>query len=279
MSCPGLPESDHPVVNRRSESLPEPTDGFVWRQASWGVVLECEPLSPFATHLFTTRDLSPGVGVDPDAAWTAVAFHLGLPPGSLHRLDQVHECTTLVVEEESRRTGGNPRADALITDRVDVALAVKTADCVPILIADRERRAAAAIHAGWRGTARGIAAGTVLSLRTRFEIEPDALVAAIGPSIGACCYQVGPEVRAGFAGASRAPVAADVVDGWFAAGDGDRLQLDLWRANREQLEAVGVPAASIHVAGLCTACHVDRFFSYRRESARAGRMLAVVRKR
>lgn len=268
-----------PAPDPGARLLPEPTGAFLWRQAPWGPVLECVALAPIAHHLFTTRDLSPGVGVDADAAWTALAFHLGLPPSSLHRLDQVHGCATLVVESDARRPEENPRADALVSDRADVALAVKAADCVPVLLADRDGRAVAAIHAGWRGAAQGIVMSAVATLEARFAIAPAAIVAAIGPSIGACCYQVGPEVRAGFAASAPAPLTSDGIDRWFAPGAGDRLQLDLWQANRDQLAAAGVPASSIHVAGLCTACHVDRFFSYRREGKRAGRLLAAIRRR
>lgn len=262
-----------------SDAPPEPIGAFVWTQAPWGRVLQCAALTPLADHLFTARDLSPGPGVDPDAAWTAVAFHLGLPPGSLHRLDQVHGCSTFLVDEASRAAGGNPKADAQMTARTDVALAVKTADCVPILVADRQRRAVAAIHAGWRGTAQGMAPRLVAALRQRFGVEPGSLVAAIGPSIGACCYEVGPEVRAGFLEAGAASSPSERSAGWFTPGAGDRLHLDLWQANRDQLEEAGVPAESVHTARLCTACHRRWFFSYRREGARAGRMLAVIRKR
>lgn len=239
-------------------------------------MLTCTPLTPLASHFFTSRDLAPSSGVDPDAAWTAVAFHLGLPPGALHRLDQVHGCTVIAVDGADRPLDGNPKADALMTDRPDAALAVKAADCVPILIADQHRRVVAAIHAGWRGTAQRIAPALVRSLQERFGVEPETLVAAIGPSIGACCYEVGPEVRKGFLDAPGAE--SEAIDRWFTPGEGDRLHLDLWRANRDQLESAGLPASAIHVAGLCTACHVDTFFSYRREGARAGRMLAAIRK-
>jgi YfiH family protein len=256
---------------------PEPTGAFVWTQAPWGRVLTCTALAPLAAHFFTSRDLAPGSGADPDAAWTAAAFHLGLPPGALHRLDQVHGCRTVLVDSDTRPADGNPKADALMTDRADVALAVKAADCVPILVADRHRRVVGAVHAGWRGTAQRIGPALVRSLQQQFGVEPGSLVAAIGPSIGACCYEVGPEVRAGFTEAS-APASSADAERWFTPGAGDRLQLDLWRANREQLEDAGVSAGDVHVAGLCTACAVDTFFSYRREEPRAGRMLAVIRK-
>jgi YfiH family protein len=132
-----------------------------------------------------------------------------------------------------------------------------------------------AVHAGWRGTAQAIVVRTIEAMQARYGIAPDEIVAAIGPSIGACCYEVGPEVRAGFE--TMGGHAAPTLDRWFTAGRGDRLQLDLWRANREQLEAAGVPGASLHTAALCTACHVRAFYSYRREGALTGRLIAAIR--
>jgi YfiH family protein len=261
---------------QRPGSLPEPTGAFVWRQAAWGSVLECVPLAPFARHAFTARDLSPGSGVAQDQAWAALAAHLGVAASSLSRLNQVHGCRTVAIDLDPAQTESTDlaSADALVSNRTDVALAVKTADCVPILLADRRGRGVAAVHAGWRGTAQAIVAHAVETLRQRYGAEPASIVAAIGPSIGACCYEVGPDVRAGF---ETMGAGGAMLERWFAPGAGDRLQLDLWRANRDQLEGAGVPADSIHVAELCTACHVSRFFSYRREGTRAGRMIAAIR--
>lgn len=253
--------------------LPEPSGAFVWRQAPWGAVLACTALEPYASHLFTTRDIAPGVGVGPDEAWSAVAAWLRLDPAVLYGLDQVHGCRVLVTGAAAAAPSSNlPSADAAISNQDADAVVVKTADCVPVLIADRTGRGVAAVHAGWRGTAQGIAAKTVDAMAETFGSHPRDLVAAIGPSIGPCCYEVGPEVRAGFAASSAAPAP------WFAQGAGDRSWLDLWRANAEQLADRGVPTAAIHVARLCTACNPGTFFSYRRERARAGRMLAAIRK-
>lgn len=241
-------------------------------------MLECTALTPLAVHAFTARDLAPGVGLDQDQAWAALASYLGVPPSSLARLKQVHGCRTVAIDTDaaSATPAELASADALVSNQVDVALAVKAADCVPILLADRRGRGIAAVHAGWRGTAQGILGHTIGALGVRYRIESADIVAAIGPSIGACCYEVGPEVRAGFASAG---VGAAALDRWLTPGQGDRLQLDLWQANRDQLEAAGVPSASIHTAALCTACHVRWFFSYRREGARAGRMIAALRMR
>jgi YfiH family protein len=153
-------------------------------------------------------------------------------------------------------------------------VAVRVADCAPILIGDRHGRAVAAVHAGWRGTAARAAQAGVEALRARAAIEPSDLNVAIGPSIRACCYEVGPELREAFSAAGHDDAA---IGRWFTRGKGDRWQLDVPRANRDQLEAAGVPAAQIFDSGLCTACHPDVFHSYRRTGRATGRMIGVIR--
>jgi YfiH family protein len=130
----------------------------------------------------------------------------------------------------------------------------------------------AAVHAGWRGTAAGVARAAVECLGAQ-DVPPSALVAAIGPSIGPCCYQVDAKVRdAMIANHPNAPT-------WFAADGLGHWRLDLWRANHDQLEASGVPAAAISCAGLCTVDDADDWYSFRREGAGAGRMVAAIRRR
>jgi YfiH family protein len=240
-------------------------------------VLTCPPLAALARHAFTSRDLDPGRGVAPDRAWADVAGWLGVPAEGLWRLDQVHGCRAIQVEAAAMDGGAPlPSADAAITARTDVAVAVKAADCVPILLA-HPNGAVAAVHAGWRGTAQGIAGRTVRALAEAAGGSAADVVAAIGPSIGPCCYEVGPEVRETFHVAGF--VEAD-LDRWFLPAESARAThvLDMWRANRDQLVAAGIPAAGVHVAGLCTATHADWFWSYRRQGASAGRLLAVIRR-
>jgi polyphenol oxidase len=292
---------------------PDPAAPFVWERTPWGWMLTCPPLARLGRHGFTARDLDPGRGVAPDAAWAAVADWLGVPARSLWRLDQVHGCRALRVDASAWPAGDPlPSADAAITIRTDVALAVKAADCVPILLA-HPAGAVAAVHAGWRGTAQGIAGRSTADLAAAVGGSPRDIVAAIGPSIGPCCYEVGPEVRetfhvAGFAeadldrwflptepmgGRRGAPSAAHssppiqravgAVPEWngrHPSNESARAThvLDMWRSNRDQLVAAGVDPANVHVAGLCTATHNDWFWSYRREGPNAGRMLAVVRR-
>ncbi len=188
-----------------------------------------------------------------------------------------------------------PSADALITNTPGLLLGVQTADCVPILLADTKRRVVAAIHAGWRGTLARIAVKTLGRMRMEFGTRADDVVAAIGPAIGQSCYEVGAEVAQAFA--NQFPPAAEWFEGPFAQlADGvdplwlpwltmmppghvpppPRVQLDLRAANRWQLIDAGVPEKNIEVSDLCTACRTDLLFSYRREGAKTGRMMAVI---
>jgi len=269
--------------------LPEPSESFEWRQAPWGAVLVCRPFDEVARHFFTGRDLQ--LRGDAERAredWANISQALDLPPDRLWRMRQVHGCDVFTVAAASvteRDTTPRlaaaaelpPQVDALVTDREDVALAVQVADCVPLLLADPRTGAVAATHAGWRGTAANVAGATVARLVRDYGVRPADLIAAIGPSIGACCFQVGPDVRDAFLASSRG--ASLRPASWFTPDTGDRLRLDIWQANRDQLVDAGLQPERVHVAALCTATHVGHFFSYRREQQATGRMLGVIRSR
>ena len=174
-------------------------------------------------------------------------------------------------------------ADVLVSDAPEPAIAVRAADCVPLLMADSVSGAVAAVHAGWRGTAAGAARAAVKALTREFGARPADMVVAIGPSIGACCYEVRTELVDAFAAAGH---ARHLVDRWFVTFPprrGERgasgLRLDLWAANRDQLMLSGVPEENIHTSGLCTASNLDVFPSYRAEGESAGRLAAVIRAR
>jgi len=183
------------------------------------------------------------------------------------------------------------RADGSVTKSAGLLLAVQTADCVPILLVDPKNRAVAAVHAGWRGTLARIVEKAIGRMQMQFGSRAADLLAAIGPAIGGCCYEVGTEVAAAFSG--QFPNAAEFFDELRTGDEPNPLQwlnmmppghqpppkkvlLDLPKANRSQLEAAGVPAANIFVSDLCTGCRRDLLFSYRKEGAQSGRMMAVI---
>jgi YfiH family protein len=260
--------------------MPEPGRGFSWVTGSHGATLRCDALAGVAAHLFTTRARRLK-GDEAVREWGELAEALGHPAGHLVLLKQVHGRIVVEVDAEDAASRGpdgeRPEADAALTDRLDRVLAVQTADCVPVLLADRHRRFVAAVHAGWRGCATGVLEATVAQLATH-GAAPGDLLAAIGPSIGPCCYEVGLEVREACCGGEREGVGKTAGE-WFVpspAGRPDRLHLDLWRASRDQLLHAGLPAQAIHAASLCTRCHPGLFWSYRREGGAAGRMAAAI---
>ena len=186
------------------------------------------------------------------------------------------------------------KGDGLMTDEPGVLLGIQTADCIPVLVADRKNRAVAAFHAGWRGTLARIVENGVGRMRLEFGSKPEDLIASIGPGIGQCCYAVGEEVREQFESqfiyaaelfrevydsdpvkekypmlflTARAPGHSDIGPG---------MHLDLAEANRRQLLAAGLKKGAIFLTGQCTGCHTDRFFSHRIERGFTGRMMSVI---
>jgi YfiH family protein len=192
-----------------------------------------------------------------------LADALALDGTRIHWVKQVHGVAALTV----RAARGAAQeicageGDALATDRSGEALVVQTADCVPILLSGKG--AVGAAHAGWRGTARNVAASAVSALQALGE-HPAALRAWIGPSIGSCCYEVGGEVAAQFAGE------------FVRAGCGGKFRLDVRAVNVAQLVAAGVPSDSIAVHPACTRCGGEGYASWRRDGPRAGRMIALI---
>jgi YfiH family protein len=211
---------------------------------------------------------------------------------TLITLRQIHSD---VVHVFSKAPVRSPPGDAAICRRAGLLLAIQTADCVPILLADTRRRVVAVVHAGWRGTLARIVSKTLGRMRLDFATQPEGVIAALGPAIGSCCYEVGPEVAQAFAG--QFPDAADWFEGSFerlATGEepnpiswltmmppgheppSERVRLNLRAANHWQLVEAGVKPRNIAVSALCTACRSDLFFSYRKEGAGTGRMMSVI---
>jgi polyphenol oxidase len=165
----------------------------------------------------------------------------------------LHQIHSDIVVAAGGRTGCLGDGDALLSDTAGRLVAVKTADCLPVLLVDPAHRAVAAVHAGWRGVVRQICRRTADAMCRHFVTRPQELHAAIGPGIGACCFEVGPEVAAEF-------------------GQSGRVHVNLEETVRCQLLDAGIPPAQIHVANLCTMCRADQFWSYRRDKQEAGRM-------
>jgi polyphenol oxidase len=180
-------------------------------------------------------------------------------PANLTTLKQVHSSRCVFA---GGRTGVLGEGDALLENTPGSAIAVKTADCIPILLVDRGHRAVAAVHAGWRGTVAEIVRHAVEHMRREFGSEPPDLDAAIGPGIGPCCYEVGQDVARHF------------PQSRLEGGRDSRAHVDLAAANRQQLLASGLDGARIYTASLCTMCLPQEFHSYRRDKQDAGRMFS-----
>ena len=255
-----------------------PTD-FEWRQTSQGRALVCRALEPHARHLFTSREWPLGTANEDarEAAWAGVAQALGVDGAHLVRAHQVHGAAIVVRRRGARspRREALAQADILISDDPSLVLAIQTADCVPILIADRASGAVAAAHAGWRGLAAGVPGVTAVAMAHEFGARASDLIVAIGPSICAARYEVGAEVRDRF---EHAGFPADRIERWFLAGTRPgHWQFDGWAAARDQLAAAGVPLDQIHGSGLCTASDSDLLCSYRRDGTSAGRIAGAIR--
>jgi YfiH family protein len=231
---------------------------------------------------------SRGAGVTEESSWSQVTAGIGAPRG-IARLRQVHGHRIVVPEAG---TDGIPEGDILITQQAGLAIAVQAADCVPLLFVDPAKAVVAAAHAGWRGMAADVPRRTVAALGSRFGCRPENLLVAAGPSIGACCYEVGPEVRRAFATPEWTSAGIDNCFHHFhdaavptvrnpamlqRGPTPGRWFFDGWACVRRQLEAAGVPTDQIHGAGLCTASHPDAFPSYRRDGSRAGRIAGAIR--
>lgn len=247
-------------------------------------------------HAVTTRQggvsaspfesLNLGLRVDDDPAAVAenrarVAMLAGVAPDGVCYASQVHGARVTTVGASDAGTT-LPETDALITRQPDLPLIILVADCVAVGLYDPVRRAIGIAHAGWRGTLGDIAGETVAAMGRAFGTKPADLVASVGPSIGPCCYTVGPEVTDAFF-ADHPEMADDILAppdfasaGSFEGVAEDRMMLDLWQANELLLVAAGVDPARIEVAHLCTSCETDRFFSHRAENGCTGRFASLI---
>ena len=268
--------------------------GFYWRERDGVCALVCGPLEQARfVNGFSTR--GGGISAMPEQSLNLAGFNedaaenilenrrrfLKLFPGrwalagcwQVHGADVrlVHTASDAKPAEDAR--GETIYCDAIVSDARGVLAGVKTADCVPILLADPVTGAYGAVHAGWRGTLARVALKGLEQMRREYGAEPENVIAALGPAAGACCYEVG----------------AEVIDAFHLEFPGERnlftptrdghACVDLFCANRNQLTGAGVKAANVFTAPLCTMCRTDLFFSYRREKnvyGKVGRLMSVI---
>jgi YfiH family protein len=282
-------------------TLPTPDDSFEWRDHEGRAFLVCRALEPFAPHVFTTSAWALGSRTQDSSrerggsslaqAWRQLSDALSLDHRRLVRATQVHGAA-VIVGTRAVAEGGFPEADIILLREPDAAAAVQAADCVPMLMVDRASGAVAAAHAGWRGMVARVPHVALRAMATTFGSKPADVIVALGPSIGACCYEVGPDVRDAFASAGfltsslegaflQQPVLSDInrplPQVAAAARRADRWFFDGWRMTSDQLVEAGVPRAQIYAARLCTASHPDVLCSYRRDGAPAGRIVGAIR--
>jgi YfiH family protein len=273
-----------------TEELELERTGFIWRERANVRALICRSLERDGfTNGFSTR--MGGTSPMPQDSLNLAGFHedaaeniyenrrrfLKLFDGQwqLTAVWQMHSADVRVVLDQEDARSDEERCDALITRATGILLAVKSADCVPVLLGDTRTGACAAIHAGWRGTVASIVRRTLERMEAEYGTKASDVRAAIGPAAGVCCYEVGTEVIEAF----RANFL--YADSLFEPTREGHARIDLQRANSNQLKDAGVEAARIHIAPFCTMCRTDIFFSYRREKqtlGRVGRLMSVIGK-
>lgn len=198
---------------------------------------------------------------------------LGLSPSALLTVNQVHGDDVLVIDSPPLVALSGASCDAIITDRPGFALGVLIADCVPILLFDPDHQAVAAIHAGWKGTASDLPGKVVRTMVDRFKTQPERLMAAVGPAIGSCCYEVDGRVYTAFSGRhSRWPE-------WAKEGSRESWMLNLPQANVDLLVDSGIRPEKIALFDICTHCQRDLFYSHRRDGGKTGRQIAFIMRR
>ncbi len=245
---------------------------FEFRNGDGTSYLVCVPFEDagFVSAFSTKQGAADGEELDVTASRLLGA--LGLKDAPLATCRQVHSAVVRAVRSEADVLDRKTECDGLTAKRPGLLLGIKTADCVPVLIADPTTGAVGAVHAGWRGTASRIVERGFATMAALWKSDRTDCIAAIGPAVCAECYEVGPEVLARFR--NEFPYAERVISN----PHGDKANLDLKMACAIQLELCGFDPEQIFVSEACTICQNDIFPSFRREGTRAGRILSVVGK-
>lgn len=205
-------------------------------------------------------------------SYEIISDHLGVRPSDIFVMNQVHGDRVLVLKEfpERDKMRGKIPADGVVTELSGMVLTVLTADCLPILMVDRKKMVIAAVHAGWRSSVMGIARRAVETMASALGSAPVDIVAALGPAIGPCCYEVGDDV------VKQVQNAFTSSEDYIKSTKDGHVMLDLVGLNRQILIDAGLLAENIASSGLCTYCNPDDFYSYRREGPETGRMMGAI---
>jgi len=238
----------------------------------------------FLTHAFCTRqggasrkdyaslNMSFREGDEEDKVlqnWGRLAEVFDIPIEQFLVVNQVHGDGIFVIKPQGSYFSSRAQLDydAIVTNRPGLAICIKTADCVPVFIVDKVQKIIAIVHAGWRGSAAGISTKVIELLRAQYLSNPRDILAAIGPSIGKCCYEVDSVVAKSFAGKKNHEAFL------FPTVSGNKWMLDLAEANRCQIIDCGIPEKNIELSGDCTSCRQDLFFSHRAAGGVTGRQI------
>ena len=262
------------------------------RQHGETVVLSWKALEelPFVRQCFSTRQggVSEGFlatmnfsfdrGDDPEHVrenYRRIAETIGVPADSFVVAHQTHTTNILVVGKEDRGTGVlRPRPyndiDGLMTNAPGVTLVTYHADCIPVWLVDPYRKAAALLHAGWKGTVDGIAPKAAGMMQELYGTKPEDLIACAGPGICSSCYEIGEDVAARFREVFTAEELEEILTDYHEKEDGGHWQLDLCQANRVLLLRSGIKPHNIHISDICTRCNAERLFSHRAHGVRRG---------
>lgn len=259
---------------------------FYYKNTNGLITLHCAPLDEYATHCFTTRMGGVSTG---HCAQTNLSFSRedretvlenyrricaaeGFAMERLTLTDQTHTDRVRLVDETTAGMGVQKQSDikdtdGLITDLLQTPLVVFVADCAPVLMADKRTGAVAAVHSGWKGTLKGIAAKAVQQMKENFGTDPRDIIAAVGPCIGPCCYEVGQDFKDAFHGK------------WehLFTPKKDKYHFDLKQANRLVLQEAGV--GEIYVTDECTYCRSDLLFSHRKTQGKRGNMAGIIQRK
>jgi len=226
---------------------------------------------PFSSLNYDVREGDNKVNIEHHKAVVGRLF--GFEAKRLLTINQVHGDDVLVIDKPVKNISDMSKtsADAIITNQYGVAIGVMTADCVPIILVDTVKKVIGMVHAGWKGTVKGVIPRTLEKMVKQFGSDKKAILAAIGPSIGQCCYEVDRSVVKEFG-----VTGSDSGDNEFIKKEGDGWRIDLKRANLNQLLSAGILEKNISMESICTSCRNDLFFSYRADGKKTGRQLNFI---